>query len=62
VEAQKGAIVKDEQRKQWTPPQLSVLGDVKELTLHRHKDFGDPKNKRFGTSDGFVFSNAPISG
>jgi hypothetical protein len=41
-------------KKEWTPPQLLVLGDVKTLTL--------AKNKHFGVSDGFVFNNTPISG
>jgi len=58
--------VKDESKKQWTSPSLTVLGDVKELTRHRHgdrdRDFGDPKSKHFGASDGFVFTTTPISG
>lgn len=56
--------MRDDQKRQWTQPQLVVLGDVRELTLHRHRehDVGDPKNKHFGTSDGFVFTNTPISG
>ena len=41
-------------KKEWSLPQLVVLGDVKDLTLD--------KSKHFGTSDGFVFNNTPISG
>lgn len=41
-------------KKQWTQPKLVVLGDVKDLTL--------AKVKNFGVSDGFVFNNTPISG
>lgn len=41
-------------KQEWSPPKLIVLGDVKELTL--------AKNKHFGTSDGFLFNNTPISG
>jgi hypothetical protein len=43
-----------QEKKQWSQPQLVVLGDVKELTM--------AKNKHFGTSDGFLFNNVPISG
>jgi hypothetical protein len=43
-----------QEKKQWTQPQLMTLGDVKELTL--------AKNKNFGVSDGFLFNNTPISG
>jgi hypothetical protein len=42
-------------KKEWAQPQLTVLGDVKELTLAG-------KNKHYGVSDGFMFNNAPISG
>jgi hypothetical protein len=42
------------EKKQWSQPQLVVLGDVKELTM--------AKDKHFGTSDGFLFNNVPISG
>ncbi|HLK51574.1 MAG TPA: hypothetical protein VKT49_25715 [Bryobacteraceae bacterium] len=42
------------EKKQWMQPQLIVLGDVKDLTL--------AKDKHFGTSDGFLFNNTPISG
>jgi len=41
-------------KKQWAQPQLLVLGDVKDLT--------QAKNKHFGTSDGYLFNNTPISG
>jgi hypothetical protein len=41
-------------KKQWSQPQLRVLGDVESLTL--------VKNKNFGPTDGFMFVNAPISG
>jgi hypothetical protein len=41
-------------KKEWSQPQLVVLGDVKDLTL--------AKVKNFGSSDGFVFNNTPISG
>ena len=43
-----------QEKKQWSQPQLVVLGDVKELTM--------VKSKHFGTSDGFLFNNTPISG
>jgi hypothetical protein len=43
----------DNQKKQWTAPELTVLGDVETLTQ---------KSKQFGTSDGFTFQGAGISG
>jgi len=42
-------------KKQWTQPQLTVLGDVETLTLQM-------KDKKYGTSDGFTFLSNPISG
>ncbi len=41
-------------KKQWNQPQLRVLGNVESLTLI--------KSKNFGSSDGFMFNNTPISG
>jgi hypothetical protein len=51
---QKETRMTEEKKKQWTAPELKILGDVKELTL--------AKSKHFGSSDGFVFNNTPISG
>jgi hypothetical protein len=45
----------NQNKKEWTQPQLTVLGDVETLTLAT-------KNKSFGVSDGFLFNNQPISG
>jgi hypothetical protein len=45
----------EQNRKQWTQPQLKVLGDVESLTLQG-------KVKNFGGNDGFIFSNQSISG
>lgn len=42
-------------KKQWTKPQLTVLGDVETLTLTL-------KDKKFGATDGFTFQSNPISG
>ncbi len=42
-------------KKQWSQPQLTVLGDVETLTLTL-------KDKKFGSSDGFTFQSNPISG
>jgi hypothetical protein len=42
------------QKKEWTPPELTVLGNVETLTL--------VKSKQFGTSDGFIFNGIAISG
>jgi hypothetical protein len=41
-------------KKEWSQPQLSVLGDVESLTLQ--------KIKNFGGNDGFTLENATISG
>ncbi len=41
-------------KKQWSQPQLKVLGDVESLTLG--------KNKSFGGNDGFMFQGQGISG
>ena len=41
-------------KKQWTQPSLTVLGDVEALTLE--------KVKNFGGNDGFVLENQTISG
>lgn len=41
-------------KKEWKQPELTVLGNVETLTLS--------KNKSFGTSDGYLFNNTPISG
>jgi hypothetical protein len=46
--------MQQEQKKEWTQPELTVLGNVETLTL--------VKNKVLGTSDGFVFNGVPISG
>lgn len=40
-------------KKQWIPPQITVLGDVETITQ---------KNKVLGVSDGFTFNGVPISG
>ncbi len=45
----------EQTKKQWTRPELKVLGDVETLTL-------TPKTKNYGTSDGFIFNNQGISG
>ena len=45
----------DSKRKEWSQPQLTVLGDVETLTLA-------PKVKNFGGSDGFILENQSISG
>ena len=42
-------------KKQWTQPQLTVLGDVETLTLQL-------KDKKFGATDGFSFQGNPVSG
>jgi len=41
-------------KKQWTQPSLTILGDVEALTLE--------KVKNFGGNDGFVLENQTISG
>jgi hypothetical protein len=41
-------------KKEWTQPRLTVLGDVETLTL--------AKDKHFGGADGFLFENQSISG
>jgi hypothetical protein len=41
-------------KKEWSQPQLTVLGDVESLTLQ--------KIKSFGGNDGFTLENATISG
>jgi hypothetical protein len=41
-------------QKVWTTPELTVYGDVTELTL--------VKDKHRGVSDGFTFNGVPISG
>jgi hypothetical protein len=46
--------MQQEHKKEWTQPELTVLGNVETLTL--------VKSKQFGTSDGFVFNGVPISG
>jgi hypothetical protein len=46
--------MRESSKKEWTQPQLILLGDVKELTL--------AKNKHYGVTDGFLFNNVPISG
>jgi len=51
---QAGGTVREPKKKPWAQPELVVLGDVRELTL--------AKNKHYGTSDGYLFENAPISG
>ncbi|MES1261688.1 MAG: hypothetical protein ABUS49_08130 [Acidobacteriota bacterium] len=38
----------------WETPNLTIYGDVTELTL--------AKDKHNGTSDGFTFNGVPISG
>ncbi len=45
----------EQTKKQWSQPQLKVLGDVETLTL-------DPKVKNFGGNDGFILENQSISG
>jgi hypothetical protein len=45
--------MQQEQKREWTQPELTVLGNVETLTL---------KNKVLGTTDGFVFNGVPISG
>jgi len=45
--------MKQEQKKEWTQPELTVLGNVETLTL---------KNKTMGATDGFTFNGVPISG
>jgi hypothetical protein len=45
----------EQTKKQWTAPELTVLGDVETLTLQ--------KVKSFGGNDGFVLQNGQgISG
>jgi hypothetical protein len=41
-------------KKEWTQPQLTVLGNVETLTLQ--------KVKNFGGNDGFILQNQTISG
>ena len=41
-------------KKEWSQPQLTVLGDVESLTLQ--------KIKSVGGNDGFTLENATISG
>lgn len=41
-------------KKEWSQPQLSVLGNVESLTLQ--------KIKNFGGNDGFTLENQTISG
>jgi hypothetical protein len=45
----------EQTKKQWTAPELKVLGDVETLTLQA-------KVKNFGGADGFIFANQSISG
>ncbi|HLK67787.1 MAG TPA: hypothetical protein VKU19_30355 [Bryobacteraceae bacterium] len=45
----------DTNKKQWSRPQLTVLGDVETMTLQ-------PKVKNFGGNDGFILENQGISG
>jgi hypothetical protein len=45
----------DTQKKEWSQPQLTVLGNVETLTLA-------PKVKNFGGADGFILENQSISG
>jgi len=47
--------VTDTNKKQWSRPQLTVLGDVETMTLQ-------PKVKNFGGNDGFILENQGISG
>lgn len=42
------------EQKTWETPNLTVYGDVTELTL--------AKDKHRGVSDGFTFDGVPISG
>jgi hypothetical protein len=46
----------EQNKKQWTQPQLKVLGDVETLTLQA------AKVKNFGGADGFILQNQSISG
>jgi hypothetical protein len=44
----------EETKKEWSPPRLTVLGDVETITLQ--------KVKNFGGFDGFILQNQSISG